>query len=113
MIWLVAIVTMAAFRASGAKAAFMDGELLHRLCENSPSEATAYSIGIADSLQWIEAAQDDPENLDIRLCIPRDVGAPQIKDATCEYLVEHPESLQLPAATLVGLALYAKWLCSS
>ena len=75
LIWLVGIVTVAAaisvaFLPSRAKAAFMDGELLHRLCENSASEAAAYSIGIADSLQWIEDAQEDPENLDIRLCIP-------------------------------------------
>ena len=69
LIWLIGIVTLAAipvtFLASRAKAAFMDGELLHRLCENSPSEAAAYSIGIADSLQWIEDAQEDPETLDI------------------------------------------------
>ena len=101
---LLLLAAMLAIPAS-ATAQYMDGNRLYeRLQAGKRSDgavegaiATGYVTGVADAY---------PN------CIPAGVTVGQLFDTALQYLEDHPEKRNLPAATLVTTAISEKFPCA-
>lgn len=98
---------VAAFVAmtTAANAAFMDGHELHNQCQNNPSGATGFIIGVSDAVEMMH-----PE---WRLCMPENVTGGQISDLVCNITRDHPEIRHLTANHITVGAISNAWGCAA
>ena len=101
----LAVVFLIASNRAGA-ANFMNGNRLLDLCRGTlVLECLGYVQGVVDDLEDARVAfQRAP-------CLHEGVTVGQVKDATLNYLVAHPEHRDWSAAALVGLAVEGAWDC--
>ena len=98
---------------SGAMAAvFENGNELYRHCNNEQAESAEQkdtSVGLC--LGYILGAYDAGRK-NYAICIPSGVTTGELKDVVTDWLLNHPEKRDLPAAGLVLNALLEKFPCA-
>jgi hypothetical protein len=100
---------------------FVDGNGLHKLCEESPDAAWAYVLGKVDAIlteQYYRSPITPPAEWGIdepkppTLCLPENATSKQLRDVVCLYLAKHPEERHLKGGTLVSRALTGVFPCA-
>ena len=97
--------------AKPAKPEGTSGMELQRWCfakENSLDSfsCTMFLLGFINGLDTADGAND------ARVwCLPKDITAGQTELIVKKFMREHPEDLHMPAAAIVGRALYLPYAC--
>ncbi|WP_352893930.1 Rap1a/Tai family immunity protein [Mesorhizobium sp. M0848] len=81
--------------------AFITGNDLNDFCMQSPIQVFGYLEGLVDGEVF------EPQHY----CLPEGVQIRQLKEVTCRFLQDHPESRQQPAPSLVRMSFRAAWPC--
>lgn len=102
---VVAIFGAASFglAATPAHAEWMSGNELHDMCSASSAVDRAlcltYVMGVLDGVQYLESPPRTPKG----------ATGGQVRDVVTKYMVDHPESRDLPARTIVRSSVIDAW----
>lgn len=110
--WASLIAIAALVASVSARAGYVEGDDLNKMCNPDPSDACAfYVVGVWDT--WaIWQAPDDPESRRRgSVCKPEGVGGVQLAAIVAKYLRERPESWHESAAFLIVAALAEAFPC--
>lgn len=98
--------------APSAKAAFITGGDLLRLCRMETEEANdscqGYVAGVVDYHNLIRSLGTAPS---VDFCIPEDATIADVTDVVLNHLIEYPEHDNFIAAPAVAMALFLNFPC--
>ena len=107
-----AILVLGAFGSGAMAAVFENGNELYRHCQNEQAESAEQKDTSAGwCLGYILGAYD-AVGKNYAICIPSGVTTGQLKNVVMDWLLNHPEKRDLPAAGLVLDALLEKFPCA-
>jgi len=107
---LIFTVLLSVVNTSAALSYFLDGNDLHKLCQDYRDNAKTYSIGVADGIMFMFAAGTEKHHVG-KICIPENVRSSQLVDVSCNFLVSNPQSRNKQAADLIQHAFNIAWPC--
>jgi hypothetical protein len=95
-----------------ALANFLDGNELRERCESDRPDAVNTCLGYLAGVADAEDAGPSWKMQDSLFCVPRGVGASQLRRSVLDHLKAHPEEEDLNAAIVVGNAFLEAFPCS-
>ncbi len=106
---LLVVILIILISSSMAYAEFLDGNELHRQCQDPDIEQSCngYIIGVSDALEGIDSGIGK-----VKFCLPDNVTYGQVTDVTKKWLIDYPDKRHLSASGLVVFSLFTAFPCS-
>jgi len=91
---------------------FVDGNDLSSLNNQNQFAAQSYIIGVVDAALAAGSIAIGARGSGAKTCLPVHATQAQVYGVVMQYIANQPDSLQYPAAGVVGMALYQAYPCA-